>query len=332
MKNKVLLIAGSVSLLSLWSQASFAVCKLQSSKYVAQNVVMDIGRITLDPNVKVGENYYTGKFAIQSKANLFKCDWRGGKAIGIIQSGNDETKYKNVFATNIKGIGVRLYRDSGSIQTYYPHEIKNGSNASGDLAGGTFKVDIVRTDAITGTGALSGGLYSTYYYDGDGPSKPILTSTLNAEGIVLINPTCSIDDQSRYQNIEMGGIRASQLKNVGDTLNEKDFKIKLICNGGNVQVQKVKLGFSYLPDAQAGNYGVIANKKGVEYAQGIGIQLSKADDKTSVTNGRSVDMGTTTLHQETYPELKLKARYYKTNTTLLPGKVFATTTFNIEYQ
>ena len=152
MKNKVLLIAGSVSLLSLWSQASFAVCTLEDKNFIAQNVIMDIGKITLDPKKKVGEIYKTGSFKINERKNVFSCDKRGGAAIGVVIPGTKVANMENTYSTNVRGIGIRLYRDSGPIQTYYPHRIPLSAGSYGRLAGGNFKVDIIKTENVTGTG------------------------------------------------------------------------------------------------------------------------------------------------------------------------------------
>lgn len=331
MKQRIILTSIGLMSLALYSQSSWAACKVASSKFKHQNVLMNIGSITLKPNVQVGQNYESKRFVIENKPNsAANCGFLGsGKGIGEILVGNP-TKFKNVYSTNVPGIGVRLYRDSGPIQTFYPHRsnVNNGST----LSPGHFVVDIVKTEETTGTGPLSSGLYSTYYLDGDGRSRPRLTSTLDANGIVLVNPTCSIDQTTNNQNIKMGTIRASQLARVGDTTNEREFSLRLNCNGGNIKVQKVKLGFEYKEDLKQGAQAVIANRTGAGDAKGIGIQLLKSEDDTLVRNGSSVEVGSTVLNSNTRPEIRLKARYYKTEAEIVPGDVYATATFNIQYQ
>lgn len=330
MKAKLILSSLSLVGLALYSQSSWALCKIASSKFQHQDVNMMIGNITLDPNVGLGQNYISKRFTIENKANsAADCDFWGGKGIGKILIGSP-TAYPNVYTTNVQGIGVRLYRDSGIVQTFYPHfsEVNDGST----LAPGQFIVDIVKIDQVTGSGPLTSGRYSIYYLDGDGPGRPRLTSTLDANGIVLVNPTCSIDQTTNNQTIDMGSIRASQLTAIGQTANERNVTLRLNCNGGNIKVQKVKLGFNYQADLQQGAKAVIANRSGIGDAKGIGIQLVASRDQSLVTNGRSVDVASTILNGTTYPELKLTARYYKTEANITPGEVYATVTFNIQYQ
>ena len=324
-------------LAAFYSQTSFAACSLNDPNYQTQIVYMNIGQVFLDPDATVGQILKTGTFPIQAGNNIGSCSSRGGKAQGFLVKNQPVTSQPYTYATNVRGIGIRLYRDSGEIQTYYPHTLNYYGTPRGStwsLIGGQFKVDIIKTEEITGTGALTSGIYSEYFLDGS-PTKSVLTSILNADGIQLVNPTCSISPDTVDQTIFMGDIRASELSHVGDTKNEKTFNIKLNCSGGNKKIQLVKLGFSYNPDPASGGNGVIANSRGTGYASGIGIQLltNKSNTiNTSIQNGSTVDVGATILNQNTSIILPLKARYYKTAAELSAGEVNTMATFNIQYQ
>lgn len=333
MKNKLVLSAGSIFALLLWSNSGFAACKLNSSSFIAQNVIMDIGAVTINPDAAVGTILKTGSFPITGKPNSASCDRFGGTGIGKILIGSPvQTSLGNVYSTNIQGIGVRLYRDSGDIQTYYPHVLNLSSNSTLSLAAGMFKVDIVKTGAITGTGALSSGLYSTYYLDGDGESKPSLTSTLNANGIVITNPTCIYRDGTDGQTVELERVGAQEFSGVGSVAKAKDFWIKLACNGGNQSDQKLNLTFTYNPDPLRGGQGVIRNTTGAGYATGVGVQVLKDDDASTVTNGRKINVATVTRNQSSNPEIKLRAQYYQTAAQVTAGRVAATATVTISYE
>ncbi|ENV34754.1 fimbrial protein [Acinetobacter gerneri] len=333
MKNKLIVSASSVFALFLWSNSSFAACKLKNNNFVAQNVVMDIGSVTISPDSLVGEILYTGSFTINERANVASCSNGGGSSIGKILIGSPvQTTLGNVYSTNITGIGVRLYRDSGEIQSYYPHEIKFDNTNEIRLVGGKFKVDIVKTAMTTGTGALSSGLYSTYYFNGDGQTKPVLTSTLNANGIVITNPTCVYRDGTDGQTVELDKVSAKELTGVGSVAKQKDFWIKLSCNGGNTKDQKLNLSFAYTADPSAGTNGVMKNTVGSGYATGVGIQILREDGATKVKNGDKINVSTVNKNTASNPELKLKAQYYQTAAQVNPGKVFTSATVTISYE
>lgn len=203
------------------------------------------------------------------------------------------------------------------------------------LAGGVFTVDIIKTSDEVGTGSLSSGKYSTYYFNGDGETKPVLTSTLNANGIMIRNSTCEITGNAN-QTVNMGTIQRSKLKNVGDVDDIKPVQIDVKCNGGNHKTQKVKIAFDYTPDSAHANNGVIANatagNNGSVYAKGIGIQLLADTSGEIIKTGDTVSAGETQLNNETTEVVKLRARYYKTAIETTPGDVSAVVNFNLVYQ
>ena len=344
MNRKILISLGGLCGLLLWTESSFAACKLNQTNFVAQNVIMDMGTVTLTPSTPIGI-LATKSFTITEKDNVARCT-NGGSAIGKILIGQKITKNAalsaavrngDIYSTNVQGIGVRLYRNSGEIQTYYPHTLNISGTNNVKLAGGVFTVDIIKTSDEVGTGSLSSGKYSTYYYNGDSEDKPVLTSTLNANGIVIRNSTCEITGNEN-QTVNMGTIQRSKLNNVGDVDDiTKPVQIDVKCNGGNYKTQNVKIAFDYTPDSAHANNGVIANatagNNGSVYAKGIGIQLLTDDAQGQVIKtGDSVEIGKTELNKVTTPSLKLRARYYKTAIETTPGDVSAVVNFNLVYQ
>lgn len=192
--------------------------------------------------------------------------------------------------------------------------------------------EIIKIGPITQTGALTSGLYSTYYLDGDGPNLPALTSRLNANGIIITNPTCIYRDNTDGQTVELDKVGARELTGVGSVAKQKDFWLKLSCNGGNTKDQKLNLTFAYTPDPNAGTNGVMKNTTGTGYATGVGVQILKEDATTKVKNGDKLLVTTVTKNTASNPQLKLKAQYYQTATQVTAGKVFTTATVTISYE
>ncbi len=331
MIRKLGMTAGGLFVALLWSNSSFAACYLSNNNYIAQNVLMNIGEIVIDPNAVVGTILKTGSFPISEVSNVAYCNGSGGSSIGSVRNGTLVTGVlNNVYTTNIPGIGVRLYRDSGEIQTYYPHTIPFNNTDNIRLVGGQFKVDIVKTGAITGTGALSSGLYSTYFFNGNGASKPVLTSTLDANGIIIVNPTCSYRDGTDNQTVELDSVGAREFNGIGSTAKPKEFSIKFKCNGGSQVDQKLKVALTY--NALDANNGVIKNTEGAGYAKGVGIQvLTTTATPQAMKSTIPVDVADVLRNVESQPELKLKAQYYQSETNINAGNVFATATITMIY-
>ena len=332
MKNKLIVSTGSLFALLLWSNSSFAACTLDS-RYVAQNVIMDMGTVTLNPDTPVGQILARKSFNILGKDSISSCGRGGGSWIGILSQNKPAVSgIHDTYETNVAGIGIRLFRNSGAIQTYYPHQINYSEGSTVSLVAGTFDVEIIKTASQTGTGSLSSGLYSNYYTDGSGSSRPILTSTLNAEGIIITNPTCIYRDNTDGQTVELDKVGVQELTGVGSVAKQKDFWLKLTCNGGNTTDQKLNLTFTYTPDSLAGANGVMKNTTGTGYATGVGVQILKDDATTKVKNGDKLSVATINRNTASNPELKLKARYYQTEAQVTAGKVFTTATVTISYE
>ncbi len=333
MKNKLIVSASSLFALFLWSNSSFAACYLYNpNSFNPQDVIMDMGTVTINPDAAVGSILANKSFTMNGRDKYGYCNNGGGSVIGVLDKGTPLSPISNTYETGVAGIGIRLYRDAGEIQAFYPHEriITNDSEIS--LNAGTFKVEIIKTAATTGTGKLSSGRYSTYYTNGTGRSKPVLTSTLNADGITIVNPTCIYRDGSDGQTVELDSVGTKELTGVGSVAKQKNFWIKLSCNGGSTNDQKLNLTFAYTPDSSAGTNGVMKNTTGPGYATGVGIQILKDDATTKVKNGDKLFVTTITKLTKPNPELNLKAQYYQTAAQVTAGKVYATATVTISYE
>lgn len=303
-----------------------------------QDITMNLGRIILRPDMAPGTVISAQQFPI-GKEWVAECSGRGAM-IGVLSTNYSISELgNNIYKTNIPGIGLRLYRESksGMIQTYYPHNIYYSGRATLYLDPGFFTVEVIRLPGPTGAGRLNPGLYSVYYADNTGPSRPVLTSHVYGDGITIVNSTCSIDAGSRDITVDMGTVASKEFSGVGSTRNERNFNIRLNCVGGNESQwsQKrgdVSLAFSYTPNATWGNQGVIQPEQDQAAAQGIGIQLLTDKENRPVKNGDYVYGGRLSEFANATIDIPMKARFYQTNSKITGGSVSALTTFTIVYQ
>ncbi|QLV67264.1 fimbrial protein [Citrobacter sp. RHBSTW-00570] len=329
---KCLMLLG---LLMAGGQSAYAACYVNNG-YKAQVINMNLGRVLVTPSSQVGDTLVTAQFTINPVSGYGSCT-NGGNAIGEILQGSP-TSFSNVWSTNIPGIGIRLYREAGSISTYYPHTLRLNGNIAVNLNGGYFKIDIVKTAAQTGSGQLVPGKYTTYYMDGSGRNLPMLESIVDANSLTIVTSTCNVDSGSKNKVVNLDTVTAASFGGVGSTQGEKAFDININCVGGigedllpgNARQGIVNVRFDYTQDASNAP-GVIKSEPGANTASGVAIQLLTGNTTQPIKNGDAVNAGRTIPNQSNTLTLPLKARYYRTGSTIKGGNIKSTATFTIEY-
>ncbi|CAI2445161.1 type 1 fimbria pilin [Serratia plymuthica] len=322
-------------LMMVGGQSAYAACSVRSG-YKAQVINMKLGRVLVTPGSQVGDTLVTGQFPINEVSNIASCS-RGGSAIGSIMQGR-ATSFTNVWSTNIPGIGIRLYREAGSVSNFYPHTLNFSGNSNVTLNGGYFKIDVVKTAAQTGTGQLTTGLYTNYYMDGTGPGLPLLQSIVDANSLTIVTSTCNVDSGSKNKVVNLDTVTAASFGAVGSTQGEKAFDLNINCVGGvgenllpgNAGQGIVNVRFDYTPDSSNAP-GVIKSQSGANTASGVAVQLLTGSTTQPIKNGDAVNAGRTVPNQANTLTLPLKARYYRTGTTIKGGNIQSTATFTIEY-
>lgn len=322
-------------LMLVGSQSAYAACYVRSG-YKAQVINMKLGRVLVTPSSQVGDTLTTGQFPINQVSNIGSCS-RGGSSIGRIMQGSP-TNFTNVWSTNIPGIGIRLYREAGSVSNFYPHDIRFSGNTNVTLNGGYFKIDIVKTAAQTGTGQLTTGLYTNYYMDGSGPGLPLLQSIVDANSLTIVTSTCNVDSGSKNKVVPLDPVTAASFGGVGSTQGEKAFDININCVGGvgenllpgTAGQGIVNVRFDYIQDPSNAP-GVIKSEAGANTASGVAIQLLAGNTTQPIKKGDAVNAGHTIPNQANTLTLPLKARYYRTGSTIKGGNITSTAVFTIEY-
>jgi type 1 fimbria pilin len=315
-----------------FSHEALAQCLVRTTN--PQDIIMNVGRVLITPYSQVGDVLATGTFDIRENTSI-SC--RGISTMyGRIMQGSPSALSDKIWTTNIAGVGIRLYRQIGSTQSaYYPHDLT--VNGSARLAEGYFKVEIIKIAANTGSGPIAPGQYSTYYADGTGQTLPILTSRVLANSITIVTSSCAVENESKDKIVNLPTVTAASFTGIGSTQGEKDFDLKLRCNGGvgteylSNANGEIKIGFNYTPVATALSAGVIRTLQDSSAATGVGIQLLHATTSTPIKSGDKVIAGYTLPNQNNSLVLPLKARYYQTTNQVTAGVVKAIATFTIEY-
>lgn len=334
------LLAGLVVLGAAVAAAPVAAsCYITQSGFVPQDVQMDMGQIVILPNLAVGGVIKELIVSINQRNTVAYCDGWGGSASGRFVNAAQQTPvpgFSNVYATGVAGVGIRVYRDSGDIQTYYPHTLSLRGNTNLSLNGGRFRVELIKTAAQTGSGVIApNGRFTTYYYDGDGVGRPVLTSTFRGSGTTVVSPTCEVQAGSRNIAVDFGSVPNTTFTGVGSKAVNRDFDIRLNCQGSNLTQYQSKIGIRLDADQDSSNMpGVLKLGAAANSASRIGIQVVQRDGSTEreVRFGQTINVGSTTSGTSTMT-LPLRARYVQTQAgTVGAGVANGQATFTIQYE
>ncbi|MCL7715583.1 fimbrial protein [Stenotrophomonas mori] len=315
-----------------------ASCYITQQGFVAQDVEMDMGQVVILPNLPVGGLIKELVVPINQRNSLGYCDRSGGNASGRFVNAAQQNAvpgFSNVYATDVAGVGIRVYRDSGTIQSYYPHTLQLPGDRTLSLTGGRFRVELIKTAAQTGSGVIApNGRFTTYYLDGDGPGRPELTSTFKGSGTTVVSPTCSVQAGSRNIAVDFGSVPNTAFTGVGSRAVDRDFDIHLDCQGSNVAEYQSRIGIRLDADQDSSNMpGVLALSAAADSATRIGIQMVQRDGtgEREVRFGQTLEIGTTAPGSRTL-SLPLRARYVQTRAgSVGAGVANGQATFTIQY-
>ncbi|MCD8455520.1 type 1 fimbrial protein [Xylella taiwanensis] len=315
-----------------------ATCQANAN-LVPQNIQLNVGRVLIQPSLPIGSRITLLTFNINRVSNSGSCSSNGGILYGSFTRPMTLVSGMNkVYQTDVPGVGIRLYREAGDVSNYYPYELPRGPNTSLYLSEGKFQVELIKTAVTTGSGPIaSNGPFTTYYADGSGSGRPMLTSTLSGLGITIVTSTCEVDAGSKNIAVNFGAVSSNIFKGLGSKGPDRDFAINLICHGGNVAEANQGLISVRIDATQDSSKrpGVLAITSANDAASGVGIELVDVlnDSEHQIAFGQGIPLGRTPVNASSTLRLPLRARYIQTQAgKVRPGSANGTATFTIEYQ
>ena len=332
--NGVLIIIGCAL-----SSVSHAACTADRG-FTTVDISMNVGRVVVRPSDPVGTILRRASFPITPNSSVITCNSTGGQLQAVLSQNPalSPAGGASVYNTNIKGIGIRLYRDAGSgsnFSGYYPYN-RPVNSGKYNLGAGFFVVEIIKTAASTGSGALTAGRYSSYH-SRDDVTKPFLTSTVNGDAITIASSSCELLGEIN-KTVQLPTVSKSGFKGVGSTQGTQAFDLNFLCNGGEnltpyEQSNKISLNFDYALAPNTTN--VLANTAAASTrASGVGIQLKTNYNNISkaIVKNEKLALGTVNSNQNIQYNVPLDASYYQTDAIVTPGKVSSVATVTIEYE
>ncbi|MFP2504978.1 fimbrial protein [Buttiauxella gaviniae] len=242
----------------------------------------------------------------------------------------------DVYATGTQGIGIRYFltvsSDSffGSSQTG-EYTIKNKSftwNLTRASQTGTksfsmpFAVQFVKTGDVGTVNTINTiPLVTVNAYNHTGTAWPKPNMVSSSSNVTVTNSTCS---QPGSPTINLPQVRASAFPSAGSVSGEKPFPIDSNCSG-NVKFQ---FTFKLTSDFYNSSKSILNNKlTGPGAAKGYGIQI--VDENNNEIDANNAIYKTTTDSNNFHKSLK--ARYYRTNDMVQPGKIESALLYTFDY-
>lgn len=320
--------------LGAW-QSINAACITQPG-FATVDIPMNVGRVVVRPSHTVGQILHTANFVIVPNGSLSQCDGSGSTIHAVLDKNPSLSPVgDSVYNTNIQGIGIRLYRkalEDDQFSGYYPY-VRNLIASEYRLSPGYFVVEIIKTAAVTGSGAFSPGRYSSYSYRDN--SVPVLTSTVYGNAITIASSSCEIQGNTN-RFIELAPVTKADFKGVGTTLAEQAFNMTILCNGGEnpsgyTEKNLISLSYGFTPEGSAQN--VIKNiASDNNKAQGVSTQLLwEGPSKQVISNNDKFELGSVNSNQTVQYQVPMTARYYQSATNVTPGRVTGLATMTIQY-
>lgn len=249
---------------------------------------------------------------------------------GTITSG---TKYANgwstngagIAATNVAGVGIRLYWMASGVTPYIvPTDPMNtfGSNDKHPLTWRngepSWKIQLIKTGNIEG-GTLKTGDYAVF-----GTGGTFITTLSIGGGGKIVPLGCTITKSNIL--VPMGTRDKSDFQGVGSSTAWEHVDIPLNCS----QSAKINVRIDAVADGSAPGLMKLDGAPGDMAASGVGIQLYYRSDNNPVAFGQerfyrqSANGGNESV--------QLKARYYQTHERIVPGTANGTATFTLTYK
>ncbi|MDR6919015.1 type 1 fimbria pilin [Pseudomonas sp. 3296] len=335
MKNNTLYIALSLVIMGVLSSKVSASCTISPS--VSGPVVWALpATLSVKRNAAVGTVIYTqpwnnsgGPYA--SASNCSPSFYTYVQLVNAMTS----TAVPNAYATNVAGIGVRMWANAGTSQYIpaYPNlNNKQGPYNNVPISQG-FGFDLVITGPVN-TGALTFGnanvARAVMSDSGAGIlQNPYSYQYLQINGTTsIIASACTVDTQNVAVALPSLIMASLTGKSVGATFNPTEFNIALTCNTG-IKVSYQIDGISSVYSQPA---GVLNNSTGSGMATGVGIQILAGAGAKSPLPLSTKTLVATSISNNQPVSIPLVAQYYKTATTNSPGQVQALATFSMYYE
>jgi len=287
---------------------------------------LDLGTVTISPDLPVGGIVTTKRFQRVTTPTInAHCD-NGGTVHYDMTQGTPVSGLDKVYTTGVKGLGIRLKNYIGGTPTFaFPNVITYTGTTDLQIDPTSYyDVELIKTEAVTGSGPLNPGQIARSYAD-DG--KSLTSVSIPANGVTIVSPSCAVDAGSRNIPVQFGAVARSRFTGVGTSAGSRAFNIQLNCSAGVAANNTIYLRMDATSDP-SGQPGVLQIAQGANAAAGVGIQV--LDGKNApVKFGEDALVGPSKDGTYVVP---YTASYYQTAPGVTVGAANSAATFSVLYK
>lgn len=263
---------------------------------------------------------------------------------GCLQSESIFARYKapvsafdrfiGIFHTNLPGIGIRISESANGLGVReYSDVFANQWKPSEPANSVEVLLYKIADDVAPGRLFPAGTVVASRWYDGDGPSNPVINIVMGGLGTSVMPTTCDVAVNSRNIVVDFGAISRTEFTGVGSRAQSRDFAIDVECSSISSVYNTVGLRVDGFPDP-SNLPGVLALTPGSDTAQGVGIELVRTSGgvEQPMPLAEFVEVGKAGA-DKTRLSIPLRARYIQVEAgQVKPGKANGMATFTIEYK
>lgn len=314
--------------LLLTSGVAHASCELNSASS-STPFYMDIGRVMVDPQTPPGAVIASRSWPLRDNKAQLQCNGSQNLEARVIaaasrQSGNQ------IWSTNIPGIGLRYTLQRQAQQIVYPGKITVGGHGNNDvsLRDLTFKLEVIKTANLVGSGSIAPGQYTTF---GTG-SQALLNTWMRESSLTIVAPSCRVTNNNNFR-INLGTVPLTAFRGQGSGAGGRNFSIRLQCAGGvSISGTRVNMTFNgNTPDGISPSLGVIRNEsRSNSAATGIGVQLMDQNHRP-VPFRQATRVATLNSSPSQFLDLRYFARFYQYQAKVSAGNVTGHMVFRVSY-
>lgn len=304
-------------------------CQLSSGNTTATPFYMDVGRVMVQPQTPPGTVIASRSWPLRDNRAQLLCNGPQTLEAQVIAAGSRQNG-NQIWSTNIPGIGLRFTLQRQAQQVVYPGKLNVGSkgDSSISLRDLTFKLDVIKTADLVGSGAVSAGQYTTF---GSG-NNVLLNTWMRENSLIVVAPSCRIMSNNNFR-INLGTIPLTALKGQGTGAGGRNFAIRMQC-AGSISISGTHVNMTFdgnTPDGISPALGVIRNEsRSNNAAVGIGVQLMD-ETRRPVPFRQASHVATLNSSPLQFLNLRYFARFYQYQQKASAGSVTGHMVFRVSY-
>jgi type 1 fimbria pilin len=277
---------------------------------------VSFGSVTVPVDLPAGA-LLAEKSTVGWTSSKFKC-FKPTRTASMGIFATPSTRGEGIFATNVPGVGVRVYFDNGQHgERLVPDREHIPWIFDTPLVNAHFRVQLIKTDAVDTGGALTSGTLARGGYDDRAQAWVDLTDTR----IEPERPTCAF--ATRSLTFPLGRVDGRDLLVAGSS----SWVSQSLVSTGCRNATQILMSFTALADEHDASLFKVT---GATPAAGVAVELRSDDPDTQVLPNNTSPLILPAVREGR--SYGFRARYRLVGQTVTPGEANASIVVNVSYR